>query len=169
MAVLTFRLPFTTYAQQNSVPVAAETAAAQDANAMRFEAKVAAERDASNDINKLSWFGAGVGILSAGCVGGIVGMLVGDFIAPRDSSEPSGLMPFDDISGGAVVGGCVGCAVGLILPMRAIYKYQSPPPPERLIGKSPEYVEFYTDAYMAKSRSLRIKWAAVGAILLLGL
>ena len=92
MAVLALSLPFATYAQQNSVPVAAEAAAAQDANAMRFEAKVAAERDASNDINKLAWFGAGVGTLAAGCVGGIVGMLIGDFIAPRDSSEPrSGL------------------------------------------------------------------------------
>ena len=169
MAVLVFSLPFATYAQQNSVRVAAETAAAEDANTMRFEAKVAAEQHASLDINKLSWFGAGVGTLAAGCVGGIVGMFVGDFIALRDSSGPSGLMPFDDISGGAIVGGCVGCAVGLILPMRAIYNYQSPPPPERLIGKSPEYVEFYTDAYMAKSRSLRIKWAAVGTILLLGL
>ena len=84
MAVLALSLPFATYAQQNSVPVAAEAAAAQDANAMRFEAKVAAERDASNDINKLAWFGAGgVGTLAAGCVGGIVGMLIGDFIAPR--------------------------------------------------------------------------------------
>ena len=62
-----------------------------------------------------------------------------------------------------VIGGCVGCAVGLILPIQAIYKYQSPPPPGRLIGKSPEYVEFYTEAYMAKSRSIRTKWAAIGA------
>ena len=154
MAVLAFSLPFATYAQQNSVPVAAETAAAQDANAMRLEAKVAAERDASNDINRLSWFNAGVGTFAAGCLGGIVGMLgmlVGDSIASRDSSDA------------VIVGGCVGCAVGLILPIRAIYKYQSPPPSERLIGKSPEYVEFYTHVYMAKSRSLRIKWAAVGA------
>ena len=176
MAVLALSLPFATYAQQNSVPVAAETAAAQDANAMRLEAKVAAERDASNDINRLSWFNAGVGTFAAGCLGGIVGMLgmlVGDSIASRDSSDA------------VIVGGCVGCAVGLILPIRAIYKYQSPPPSqstpipmdvydliykyqspppsERLIGKSPEYVEFYTHVYMAKSRSLRIKWAAVGA------
>ena len=171
MAVLVFSLPFATYAQQNSVPVAAETAAAQDANAIRFEAKVAAERDASNDINKLSWFGAGVGTLAAGCLGATVGMFVFNFIAPPPEPRLD-FMPLLDISGGAVVVGCVGFAAGLILPIRAIYKYQSPPPPERFIGKSPEYVEFYTDAYMAKSRSLRTKWAAIGAaspILLLGL
>ena len=33
------------------------------------------------------------------------------------------------------------------------------PPPERLIGKSPEYVKFYADAYRAKMRSI-INWKA---------
>ena len=168
MVALIFSMPLPTRAQQQSVQTETEVATEQDSSSMMREAKVAAERDASNDINKLSWFGAGVGTLAAGCLGGIVGCLVGDLIAPRDSSEPSGLMPFDDISGGAVSGGCVGFAVGLILPIRAIYKYQSSPPPERLIGKSPEYVEFYTNAYAAKSRSLRTKWAAA-PVLLLGL
>ena len=114
------------------------------------------------------WFGAGVGTLAAGCLIAAVGMRVGDLIAPPPEPRLD-FMPLLDLGGGAVTGGCVGCAVGLILPIRAIYKYQSPPPPERLIGKSPEYVEFYTDAYIAKSRSLRIKWAAAGAILLLTL
>ena len=168
MAVLVFNLPFATYAQQNSVPVGAETAAAQDANAIRLEAKVAAERDASSDINQLLWVGAGVGTLAAGCLVAAIGMRIGNFIAPPPEPRLD-FMPLLGISGGEVVGGCVGCAVGLILPIWAIYKYQSPPPPERLIGKSPEYVEFYTDAYIAKSRSLRTKWATIGAILLLGL
>ena len=167
MAVLTFSLPFVTYAQQNSVPVGAETAAAQDANAMRFEAKVAAERDASSDINQLLWFGAGVGTLAAGC---LVPAVVISIAPSAPPPEASGLMPFLDINfnGCEVIGGCVGCVVGLILPIRAIYKYQSPPPPERLIGKSPEYVEFYTDAYMAKSRSLRTQWAAAGGLIGVG-
>ena len=172
IAVLTFTMPFATLAQHNSVRVAAETAAAQDANTIRFDAKVAAERDANSDIDKLLWFAAGVGTCCiGGGIGGLAGGFIGNFIAPRDPSAPSGLMPFDDISGGAVVGGCVGITVGLILPIRAIYNYQASPPPERLIGKSPEYVEFYTNAYAAKSRSLRTKWAAVGAAapVLLGL
>ena len=172
MAVLVFSLPFATYAQQNSVPVAAETAAAQDANAIRLDAKVAAERHASLDTNKLLWFSAGAGTLAAGCLVAAVGMHVGDLIAPPPEPRLD-FMPLLDIGGGAVIAGCVGCGVGLILPIRAIYKYQPPPPPERLIGKSPEYVEFYTNAYMAKSRSIRTKWAAIGAaspiLLLLGL
>ena len=170
MVALIFSMPLPTRAQQQSVQTETEVATEQDSSSIMREAKVAAERDASNDINKLSWFGAGVGTLAAGCLGGIVGMLVGDLIAPPPEPRLD-FMPLLDIGGGAVNGGCVGFAVGLILPIRAIYKYQSSPPPERLIGKSPEYVEFYTNAYAAKSRSLRTKWAAVGAaapVLLLG-
>ena len=171
MVALIFSMPLPTLAQQQSVQTETEVATEQDSSSIMREAKVAAERDASNDINKLSWFGAGVGTLAAGCLGGIVGMLVGDLIAPPPEPRLD-FMPLLDIGGGAVSGGCVGFAVGLILPIRAIYKYQSSPPPERLIGKSPEYVDFYTNAYAAKSRSLRTKWAAVGAaapVLLLGL
>ena len=36
--------------------------------------------------------------------------------------------------------------------------------PERLIGKSPEYVIFYVDAYRAKMRSYQIKSVAAGSI-----
>lgn len=44
--------------------------------------------------------------------------------------------------------------------------YISPPnpPPERLIGKSPEYVKFYADAYREKMRSYQIKSVAAGSI-----
>ncbi|MXZ01778.1 hypothetical protein F4Y93_14470 [Candidatus Poribacteria bacterium] len=38
------------------------------------------------------------------------------------------------------------------------------PPPERLIGKSPEYVTFYADAYRAKMGSYQIKSVAAGSI-----
>ena len=164
IAVLTLTTPCATLAQQNAVQVAAETAAAQDVNAMRFDAKAAAEQDATLDINKLLWFAAGVGACCiAGPIGGLVGSVIGDFTAPRDPAAPSGLMPFDDISGGAVVGGCIGFTAGVVVPLGAVYRYQPDPPPERLLGKSPEYVEFYTDAYTSKARSLRVKWAAAGA------
>ena len=37
-------------------------AAAQEINAVNLETKAAAERDADTNINKLLWFGAGMGI-----------------------------------------------------------------------------------------------------------
>ena len=157
MIVLTFSTSFVTLAQQNFVRIEAEPAAAQDANAVEFEAKTAAERDASSDINKLLWFGAGVG---ACCIGGpifgLAGGLVGGLIIPGHPSAPDDIGPF-----------AVGCSFGFIasglISLIGIYNYQVNSPPERLLGKSPEYIEFYINAYKIKTRSLRTKWAAAGA------
>ena len=152
--VLTFGMPFTTLLQQNSVRVEAETATVQDTNAVGLEAKGAAEQDASNNVNRLLWFGTGVGTC---CIGGTIGYLAGgsvvSLLIPANSSTSH------DIGGAAV--GWSAIAGGLI-PLIGIYNYQGDPPPERLLGKSPKYVEFYTDAYKTKTRSLRTKWAAVG-------
>ena len=98
MAVLTFSMPFVTFAQQN----------------LQMEAIVAAERDAQNDVNKGLWF----------------------------------------------LGGCLS---GIVVPMIA-YGVELPPPVTRLLGKSPEYVASYTDAYKAKAKTLRVKSALGGCI-----
>ena len=42
--------------------------------------------------------------------------------------------------------------------------YKPPPPAGLLLGKSPGYVEAYTKAYKAKTRSLRFKYATIGLI-----
>ncbi len=97
-AMLTFSMPFVTFAQQN----------------LQMEAIVAAERDAQNDVNKGLWF----------------------------------------------VGGCLG---GVAVPM-IVYGVELAPPVTRLLGKSPEYVAFYTDAYKAKAKTLRVKSALGGCI-----
>ena len=64
-------------------------------------------------------------------------------------------------------GGILGVVGNLPLGAVAIggaYVYQPVPPAERLIGKSAEYVTVYTDAYKAKSRSLRLNAATKGAL-----
>ena len=58
------------------------------------------------------------------------------------------------------VGACLLGSVGVI----GAYAYQPVPPPERFIGKSPQYVQSYTRAYKAKVRRLQIKSAAIGCI-----
>ena len=97
-AMLTFSMPFVTFAQQN----------------LQMEAIVAAERDAQNDVNKGLWF---VG----GCLGGVVGVIVAYAVEPA-------------------------------------------PPATRLLGKSPEYVAFYTDAYTEKAKTLQANSALGGCI-----
>ncbi len=64
-------------------------------------------------------------------------------------------------------GGVLGVVGNLPLGAVAIggaYVYQPMPPAERLLGKSAEYVTVYTDAYKAKSRSLRLIAAGKGAL-----
>ena len=99
MAVLTFSMPFVTFAQQNS---------------LQIEAIVAAERDAQGDTSASLWF-------LGGCFGGLIGVIIAYGV------EPS-------------------------------------PPATRLLGKSPEYVAFYTDAYQEKAKKLRANSAWAGCI-----
>ena len=146
-AVLTFSTPFVTLAQQNSVQREAENAAAQDVYAVRLEAKTAAERDASSDINKPLWFCMGICIP---CIGVPIGAISGS-IASSMINQPE------------QVGEFIGPVVGILVPFMMTYHYQSHPPSKRLIGKSPEYVIFYTNAYRKRAQSLRIKSTAIGA------
>ena len=159
IVVLTFSMPLTAPAQQKSMQTEiSEPAAEQDRNAMILEIKAAAERDASNDINRFAWFSAGLGIaVLGGGAGGLVGCIIGEEIGPPNSSVFYGPGP------GGEVGLLVGVAAGVLVPIIAIYISPVHLPAGRLIGKSPEYVEFYTDAYQRKTRSLQTKWAAAGA------
>ena len=97
MAVLTFSMPFVTFAQQNS---------------SQMEVVIAAERDAQGDVNTGLWF-------LGGCLGGVVGVIVAYAVEPT-------------------------------------------PPATRLLGKSPEYVAFYSDAYREKTKKLRTNSALGG-------
>ena len=98
MALLTFSIPFVTFAQQN----------------LQMEAIVAAERDAQGDTSTGLWF-------LAGCLGGLVGVIIAYGVKPS-------------------------------------------PPATRLLGKSPEYVAFYTDAYQEKAKKLQSNSAWGGCI-----
>ena len=64
-------------------------------------------------------------------------------------------------------GGILGVVGHLPLGAAAIggaYFYQPVPPVDRLLGKSAAYVSIYTDAYKARSRSLRLSAATKGAL-----
>ena len=99
MALLTFGMPFVTFAQQLSV---------------QAEATNAAQRDAVARTNQNMW-------RIFGCLGGLF----------------------------AVAGG---------------YLYEPAPPASALLGKSPEYVAFYADAYTSKAKSLQTRGAIEGCV-----
>lgn len=63
--------------------------------------------------------------------------------------------------GMAFIGG--GCLLGT-LSVASAYTHRPTPPQGRLIGKSPEYILAYTDAYESKTRRLQVESAAIGCI-----
>ena len=60
----------------------------------------------------------------------------------------------------ASVGSCLLGSVGVI----GANAYQPTPPPDRLLGKSPQYVTSYTKAYQTKSKRLQMRASAIGCI-----
>ena len=134
---LIFSMPLTILAQQKSV---------QTEISEILEIKAASERDASNDINRFAWFGAGLGIAYVGAGLGYAGCLI------NESAGSEGTEGF-----------FVGATAGVLLPIISILASPVNVPAGRLTGKSPEYVEIYADAYQKKMRLLKTKWAAAGA------
>ena len=140
-----------------------EAAAARDTNTMRLEIKAAAERDANSDLNELLLFGADVLSDTFGpnaprnvCIGCAVGWLVGIAVGTWIDDSPSGgLDVYNDTQ---MIAMLIGCGVGSLVPLIWMSNNQlGPLPSERFIGKSPEYIQFYTNAYRAKTRSLQKK------------
>ena len=158
ISVLTYSVPFTTLAQEKAARTETpETEAERDG---KLEIKAAAVQDASNDINKFLWFSTGLGISAIGGVaGGLAGCLIGDAAA---GTSDSGL--FLGPGEGGENGLVVGAVVGVVVPIIAINYLPVKGASRRLMGKSPDYVESYTDTYKRKMRSLRTKWAAAGAV-----
>ena len=62
-----------------------------------------------------------------------------------------------------VLGTAGSCVLGSLGVFTA-YRFQPAPPPERFIGKSPEYITAYTKTYKIKVRRLQVRWATVGCI-----
>ncbi|MDI6703447.1 MAG: hypothetical protein QME40_02075 [bacterium] len=56
------------------------------------------------------------------------------------------------------IAGCLGGVPGLIVS----YVYTPTPPSARLIGKSPEYVAAYSDAYIRKAKKIQTDMALTG-------
>ena len=149
IAVLIFSAPLVARAQQSSAQTEAEAAAAQDINVVHLQAKTDAESDANSDINKLACLSAGA---SAAIIGGSCGISYMD-----ESYIEPGLLEIAAFAGGFAMG------AGIFSALIGTYSYPPSPPPEKLIGKSPEYVMVYAEAYRKKTLSLRMKSAVTGA------
>lgn len=109
------------------------------------------KRDASNDVDKSTWCVQGGCSAFIGMIGGGAGAFLASQVGFNQDVE---MVVF-----------------GVIAPITAIgiaryWAYNTPdhPPPERLLGKSPRYIQVYTDAYKAEIRSHRFLWAMAGIL-----
>ena len=120
-------------------------------DSIRLQAKATAAADAKRDVEVLASFGAGMSVTFAA---GMCGLMTG-FIADATLGQGQ-----DDLF---YLTASMSAAGAFSLLLR--YHIRPPnPPPERLIGKSAEYVKFYADAYQARMRSSQMKSVAAGAI-----
>ena len=132
-------------AQQNSVQAQAEADASAD----------------MSDRSKVKWFlfggvGSTVGCL-LGCVGGcLLGAPNLDYIFSFDSlTRAQANCAF---AGALLLGVCT-------VPIAVFaYPHNVTPPPKRLLGKSPEYIEAYTHAYKSRTVFLRKIFVTAGSI-----
>lgn len=148
----------------------------QESSSWQREVEMAVERDANHDINQFLWITVGLGTTAVCCFGAYIGSSIANKVtySPLDYDYEGGTVPpkADKCLGAPIatvtpiriLGGLGGASACLGLSFLGIYVKQSNPPPERFIGKSPEYVEYYMAAYTSKARSLRIKSAAAGTV-----
>ena len=130
--------------------------------ALQLEALVTAEQDASGDVNKLGWFGAG---LATSVIIGPLAAYAGNVIGGKiDPATGSGFLFYDAVSDGEIIGTFTGFFIGVAGPLILIYNYDPDPPSKRLVGKSPEYIEYYTETYTAKAKSIRRRSATGGCL-----
>jgi len=81
-----------------------------------------------------------------------------DFMAGRMAGEQAARASTNGTLWLAI--GCVGNVLGLII----AYVYEPNPPATMLLGKSPEYVAAYTDAYKTTAKSIQSSKALTGCI-----
>lgn len=106
-------------------------------------AAILARIDARANTSKLLWF-------SMGCVSATIGMYL--MILGYENSSTASL----------IVGTVIAGAPEMMIPFG-----NAPPPTDRLIGKSPEFVEVYVFSYKEEKKNLK-GWSVVGGLLGIG-
>lgn len=143
VTLLLFSMMSISFAQQNTVLAQAEA----DANA-----------DMS-DGSKVDWFLLGGLGSTMGCFFGCAAGCLLARVNPGYTSESLSDTQLHFAFTGSVLLGV--CAVPI-----AVFRYphNASPPPERLLGKSPEYIEVYTQAYKSRTALLRKIFVTAGSI-----
>ena len=156
-------------------PLKAEKNEIADARiAAETDAQADAEYDANGDINQFFCCMSSSTFVTISAIGGaFFGCWLGNALdrpyQSHASTDPEGMILPAIISTGMVYGCLGGWGIGFTGSVYGIYKLGGKVQSERLIGKSPEYIEVYTTTYKRKIGIQRAKRAAVGSAMLQGL
>lgn len=162
-----------TYAIRIQTAQSAESVNLQN-DSIKKQVRYEAEKDATQNTNKLLWFGTGLGCCITTSTCAIVGGTIGGIINPPPNAEDDvGDIFLYDTSeigirsclydNGCIEEGCLsGSLFGCLIPLIGVYNYKINPSPEKLIGKSPEYIKLYTEAFKKKKQSIRRNMAIAG-------
>ena len=170
--ITAINIPNLTHAIQIQTAQYAESVNPQN-DTIQKQAKYEAEKDAIQDTNKLVWFSTGLGCCVTTSTCAFVGCYIGGTINPPPIIEDEGDIFLSDTTqlgnsssvfeNGCLDEGClIGSLFGCLIPLIGVYNYKINPSPEKLIGKSPEYIEQYTKTYKNKKRSIRRNMAIAG-------
>ena len=130
-----------------------------------IDARIAAETDAQADAEyeargDITQFFCCIGSSTFVTVSAIGGAFLGCWLGEALDPPPGGQMLPALISTGMVCGCLAGWGIGLTGSLYGIYKLGGTVPSERLLGKSPEYIEVYTVTYKREIGKQR----AIGAV-----
>ena len=154
IAALVFSTPITIFAQQNAeVPASKTTIAPDKLHAITVAARV----DAEQDVDELKWLAGSflAGATGTALMSGSFAIYVGtELVRSSCGGDPVDCTPLVLSSG---------CGLALYsLPIAYATSVQPSPPPERLLGKSPEYVKAYTSVYVKNVKRLRNRSMIMG-------
>ena len=131
---------------------------------LQAQAEADAHTDVNRDMRESLWFTSGlmgntVGCAAGGTGGFLFGLLIGGCLETNCISFIS-----DDPLESCTITGAILCGVLTVPTAIFIYPHNPSPPLERLLGKPPEYIEVYLQAYRSKTISLRKRWVTAGSI-----
>ena len=133
-------------------------------NSIQTQAEVDAHRDVNRDMRESFWFLSGLMSSGVGCAaGGAGGFLFGLLIGGSLETNCISFISDDPLEGGTIAGAIL-CGVLTVPTAVFVYPHNPSPPLERLLGKPPEYIEVYLQAYRSKTISLRKRWVTAGSI-----
>lgn len=120
----------------------------EDPDAVRSAVAADVLRDVPKDVNQRTWCfrGGCLGVLGLAAGGGLAALAKQAKLVSNDMQR-------------LYIAGIFAPIVALPLARYWAYKSPAGPPPERLLGKSPAYIDAYTQAYKSKVRSHRFQCA----------